>query len=271
MRGGYEPRSYWEETLAADFDESGAAYSNLPRSFNRVLYRAVRSSTAAFLRKHALRPRSVLDVGFGTGIWLDFWRSRGVERLAGVDLTDVAVEQARTRYPDVEVARVDIGSEAIPFGPFDLVSAMNVLLHVVDPAAFTHALRGIRAAVRSGGWLLAMEPVAVRATRLQPGPSSAIRTLDEWREQLDAAGFDIVALRPATCLLSNPVDAASQRRLAAMSRLWFGVSRFVGRSEWRGAVAAAALYPVDRACTRLARVGPSGKLLLARARPDGRH
>ena len=267
MTGDYEPRRYWEETLTTDFDESGAAHPNLAQSFNRSLYRSVRASTDAILRANALAPQEVLDVGFGTGIWLDFWRARQVRRLMGVDLTEIAVSRARLRYPDVEVAQVDIGSESIPFAAVELVSAMNVLLHVVDPAAFTRALRTLRAALRDGGWLLAMEPVAVRPAHLRPGPSAAVRTLEEWRTELGAAGFQLVDLRPATCVLANPVDARSQRQLDALNALWFGVVRLVGRSERRGAVVGGALYAVDRICTRLARVGPSAKLLLARARP----
>ena len=265
MTNGYEPRPYWEDTLAAGFDESGAAHPNLPLSFNRFLYRSVRASTDAILRANRVDPHEVLDVGVGTGIWLDFWRARRVKRLAGVDLTEIAISRARLRYPDVELEQVDVGSGSIPFAPVDLVSAMNVLLHVVDPDAFTRALRTLRAAVRDGGWLLAMEPVAVRAARLQPGASAAVRTLDEWRAELGAAGFELVDLRPATCVLANPVDARTQWQLDALNALWFGVGRIVGPSERRGALVGSALYAVDHVCKRVARVGPSGKLLLARA------
>ena len=266
MRDEYEPRQYWERTLAEQPDERGAAHPQLPRSFNRVLYKSVRASTDGLLRAHGLRPSSVLDVGFGTGIWLDYWRARGVPRVAGVDITDVAVERARDRYPGGELARVDIASEPVPFAPFELVSAMNVLLHIVDAAGFTGALRAIRDALVDGGWLLALEPVAVRDVRLETGSTAGIRTLAEWRASLDAADFELVDLRAATCLLGNPVDASTQRRLDALLRTWFVVGRLAGGSEARGAGVAGALYPLDRVCVRLARAGPSGKLLLARAR-----
>lgn len=270
MTNEYEPRPYWEDTLAAGFDESGVAHPTLPLSFNRFLYRSCRASTAAILGANGVDPQEVLDVGVGTGIWLDFWSARDVRRLAGVDLTEIAVTRARARYPEVELAQVDIGSESIPFAPFDLVSAMNVLLHVVDPDAFSRALTTLRAALREGGWLLAMEPVAVGDVRLQPGASAAVRTLEEWQTELHAADFELVDLRPATCLLSNPVDARSQRRLDALNRLWFGAGRVVGRGERRGAVVGGALYAIDLVCIRLAQVGPSAKLLLARAGRNGR-
>jgi SAM-dependent methyltransferase len=270
VTGEYEPRRYWEDTLAAGFDESGVAHPTLPLSFNRMLYRSLRASTASILRANRVDPQEVLDVGVGTGIWLDFWSERHVRRLAGVDLTEIAVNRARARYPEVELAQVDIGSESIPFTPFDLISAMNVLLHVVDPEAFTRSLRTLRVALREGGWLLAMEPVAVGGVRLKPGASAAVRTLDEWHTELRAADFEVVDLRPATCVLSNPVDARSQGRLNALNRLWFGAGRVVGRGERRGAVVGGALYVVDRICTRLAHAGPSSKLILARAGRNGR-
>ncbi|GAA2156546.1 methyltransferase domain-containing protein [Kitasatospora kazusensis] len=53
--------------------------------------------------------------------------------------------------PLVETARHDVAADAPPAGPFDLVHARLVLVHVADRAA---ALRNLVASLRPGGWLL---------------------------------------------------------------------------------------------------------------------
>ena len=118
MSGAYEPRTYWESTLGDSLSLRGAAHPNLAESFNRALYGSLRHSVTRSLRNHRQLDRlaelDVLDVGFGTGVWLDFWLAAGARSVVGVDLTDVAVEHARRRFPGVEIVRADV-ADALPF------------------------------------------------------------------------------------------------------------------------------------------------------------
>ena len=66
--------------------------------------------------------------------------------------TDIDVSWAAEATDTVvEVRRHDVASDPVPDGPFDLVHARLVLVHVPDRAA---ALANMVAALRPGGWLL---------------------------------------------------------------------------------------------------------------------
>jgi SAM-dependent methyltransferase len=94
----------------------------------------------------ASRPRSaLLDIGCGYGHLLR--RFRGRYRLAGVDLSLHAGEEAHVRTPGALVVQGDV-ERGLPFGPvFDVVLAINVVEHLQDPQA---GVAGIASVLRPG-------------------------------------------------------------------------------------------------------------------------
>src|SRR5262245_1706679 len=79
------------------------------------------------------RPARVLDVGAGTGFYVDRWLARKAS-VTGVDLTEVSVRNLRERFPAARFIQADIGAPLGPpladeIGTFDVVSAFDVLFH----------------------------------------------------------------------------------------------------------------------------------------------
>lgn len=264
----YEPREYWSQLLESHYSVRGTAYAHLPRRLNHYLYRTQRDSVRRLLRDRRLRPTRVLDIGFGTGEWLRFWMKQGVRELVGLDLTRHAVEEGLKRFPGVELLQADISADgAIPQG-FDVVSAMSVLLHVTEEERFEQALRNIRTALLPEGRLIVIDPIVVHHRWGPPfddRANSRARSLDQWREALGRAGFELEILRPATSVLANPADTRFELSYRALELYWSTLGRIVDNSEVRGALVGAPLSALDRVLTRLLPNGPSTKLLLARA------
>src|SRR4051794_5254950 len=104
--------------------------------------------------------RHLIAVGLGPGwrVWevgaggpsVPAWLADQVGTTGRVLATDID-----TRWldgtPGVEVRRHDVGAEPPPHGPFDLVHARLLLVHVPDRDT---ALVRMGAAVRPGGWLV---------------------------------------------------------------------------------------------------------------------
>ncbi|QWB21373.1 MULTISPECIES: methyltransferase [Streptomyces] len=91
------------------------------------------------------------EVGAG-GPSVAAWLSERVGPRGRVLATDIDVSWARAAATGgVEVLRHDVGRDAPPAGPFDLVHARLVLVHVAERDA---ALRGMVQALRPGGWLV---------------------------------------------------------------------------------------------------------------------
>jgi SAM-dependent methyltransferase len=267
---GYEAAEYWERLLSADFTIAGVSHPYLPQSYNRFLYRAMERSLRRALRHAPLAPAlescRVLDVGSGVGLWLEFWRRCGVARLAAVDLTETSVQRLAVQYPDVSVTQADIASDDLSrLGSFDVISTVNVLLHLTDDDAFAAALENLASALAPGGVLLVIDPVIVtRSWRPTPDhlANSKARALDEWREAIAGAGLRLLYRFPVTVLLDSPVDTRSSRSFRLRARFWDTLCRGLCERETRGAIAGAVLYAVDTVLVRLSRTGPSLKCLV---------
>ncbi len=105
-------------------------------------------------RLASLGGKRVLDVGCGGGILAEAMAQRG-GRVLGIDLATKPLRVAQLHALDsgVAVEYREIGAEALATeapGAFDVVTCMEMLEHVPDPAS---SVRACSALVRPGGWL----------------------------------------------------------------------------------------------------------------------
>lgn len=262
----YVAEEYWERLLSEQYSAAGVGYANLALAINLAMYGSLRTAVGRVLGDAP--PGRVLDVGSGTGIWVDFWRERGATDIAGFDLTEAAVRNLRARFPDLRFERADVAGDALPFaGPFDTVSAMSVLLHVTDDDRYARAIGNLAGVVAPGGRLVMIEPLIAHrwwGPPLGPEASSRARPLAGVRELLAANGLGVEHVGPATILLSNPIDTRTRIGWRALSFYWDQLSARVGRDERRAAPFARAVGALDRALLRVVPSGPSAKVVVAR-------
>jgi SAM-dependent methyltransferase len=130
-------------------DESAQRFAALAELFD--------PSTFRHLEALGVRPGwNVWEVGAG-GPTVPRWLAHRVGPTGRVLVTDID-----TRWLDglagvsgVQVRRHDVGADDAPAGPFDLVHARLLLVHV---PARDRALAAMTATLRPGGWLLIEEP-----------------------------------------------------------------------------------------------------------------
>ncbi len=258
----YDPRRYWGDLHREDTLRS-VAHPGLPEEFNAWLYRIGDRNLDAFLRRHGVgTPATVFDAGAGNGYWVAYWTRRGARVVDGCDLVPDAVGRLNQRF-DGAFHVADLSDSGAITRRYDLVSAMNVLLHITDDAAFGLAAQNIARAVAPGGHLLVAD-AALRHRRLHPiapGASSVARPVAEFRSAIEPAGLEFVAEGATTVVGANPIDARSGIELALWHRVWDLASRVAGRG--RGGAAGRVLAAIDRPLM-LTGLAPSGKFLLWR-------
>lgn len=140
----------------------------------------------------------LLDVGCAMGFLLEVAEQAGFEGW-GLDLNPEAVRVSRRRFGD-RVAQGELDASAFPGVAFDVVTLIDVLEHVPDPAAL---LAGVHGRLVPGGVLAALLPNAASFTRRLFGrrwPHYAPEHLFFWtpgalRRQLAAAGFQVREIR----------------------------------------------------------------------------
>jgi SAM-dependent methyltransferase len=270
----YEPRTYWEDLLAREYNLRGVSYPELPESFNARFYRVSKAAARRALRRAGFAasqpPERVLDVGAGTGAWIDFWSRLGAREIVGVDLTETAVTRLSAHYPQHRFVRADISGADLPVDPpFDAASVMSVLLHIPDERGFERAVSNVASVLRPGGVAVVMDPIVVHRWWGMPftdASNSRVRSLDEWRRVFDAAELDIVALEPVTWLFANPIDTRHRATFRLLSAYWRAMSRLVSSRERTGTAVLTAVAALDAALVRLGNAGPSTKCLVGRRR-----
>ena len=283
----FDNRQYWESRLRGHFSLAGVGYLRLGRRYNAWMYRVRGGVFDRVVRESGIgrqpgignresgivgtdsrfpNPDSridVLDVGAGTGFYVDRWQRLGA-RVTGLDLTEVAVAELARRFPGCRFIRADIGGprEALPLAPdgFDVVSAFDVLFHLVDDAQYARAFENIAALLRPGGWFLWSENFLRHAAERVAHQVS--RPLAESARRVEAAGFEIVRRVPMFVLMNYPADTRS--RLARWA--WTAMVAPAMVAEPVGWLLGAALYPVEQALVRVLRESPSTELMVCRKR-----
>ena len=258
-------KEYWDRRLERHWGLEGVGSLAYGRHYNRWLYRVRRrvfADVCASLDVDWLSAR-VLDVGCGTGFYLDLWRERGVAALSGLDFSPVAIERLGRNHPGIELLEADIGAGKPPFPAscFEIVSAFDVLFHIVDDERYRNALRNAHAMLASGGLLLYSDNF-IRSGARQHEDYWKSRSLGQIEIELDRAGFDIVERRPVFVLMGSPVDSESR----VWRGLWDLAMRAVARSEAIGFAAGAVLYPWELALGRALAEGPSTEIAICRKR-----
>lgn len=268
----YDNHRYWNQRLERDFSLAGVGHAGVGLSFNRWAYRVRKNVLLRVLLRNRidLTTASILELGFGTGFYLDVWHGSCVKHVTGFDITDVAVKAARERFPaEWSFEQADIGAP-LPLqnqaGSFDLVTAFDVLFHLVEDKNWNGALDNIAAALKPGGHTVIFDKYQAVENAIS---HVRRRTLETYRQALEARGLEVLEIQPIFFLMNSPTDLSGVSKFAFKSswsliKMPYKLGKHIGIGEWLGGAMGAGLYLPELLLTRMFSHGPSTKLLLAR-------
>jgi SAM-dependent methyltransferase len=266
LSNSFDAKQYWEARLGAAPSLRDVGYSSLGSRYNAWLYR---------LRKAVLRRQvtalkldvshaNVLDIGSGTGFYINLWNELGAASVSGSDLTNAAATHLRQCFPGNNIYELDIGGTlpAGVAGPFDIVSAFDVLFHIVDDVNFTRALRNVAELLRPNGIFCFTDLFLHHGT--ERSSHFVSRSLPEIQNAVIAAGLQIIDRRPIFMVMNQPLDT---RR--SLLRLGWRAAMLPARySETVGALWGALLYPVDLFLTAVCAESPTTEIMFCRKVPQ---
>jgi SAM-dependent methyltransferase len=227
-------------------------HSSLSEEFNKLKYA---SESGTFLDLlHGLKPKlreraklSALDVGAGTGYWTGLFSNWCREEnlnaeMSVLDLSPDALKSIQASYPWVEVIQQDLGSVDVSLlsNAFDLVMAFYCLHHLVRIGPFLNALTFSAKSVRSGGFLMIMDPILTR-------PFTYLDTLDFASfegngiprhlylldDVLSKEGLRRVTLRPVVSfVLNGNIEGDSRGAFLICNSIWKMMQICYRRSAW---------------------------------------
>jgi len=261
----YDARAFWEARLSRHFDLRGAGLRKRGKRFNWWMYRARVDTLRLALARHRIevKDKSVLDVGCGTGFYIAFWASMGPKHIKGVDIAANSIRVLPKRFPQYSFERMDISrSVSRPGEPFDIVTAFDVLYHIVEPCGFDVALTNLRASVCDDGYIMISDVFG--AGEMRSFPHCVFRSYSMYAKSLQDLGIAIRGLYPQFIFLNLPLDVRPTWLRLLLTGLWSAMT-YATVIEPIGDVLGAGLYHLDRLLLpRLSR-GLSTKLMVCQA------
>jgi SAM-dependent methyltransferase len=160
----------------------------------------------------------VLDVGCGTGFWLEALYAWGVDRrrLCGVDIRPERVEAVAARVPGVSVSQAD--ARALPFedSSFVVVLLFTVLSSLASATDVHRALGEARRVLDPSGVLLVYEPRWRRPLRRR---ARGISDTELERSGISPRRERVLTLVPPLARRLGPATDALYPRLARIRAL----------------------------------------------------
>lgn len=191
-------KDFWDERLERETNLVGTGHRAFNLEYNRELYRMQRDTLDQLLSDNEIEMagRRVLDIGSGTGFYVDYYRQNNAAHVTGLDITPTSVAHLQKTFPEEEFHCVDIGAvDTLPFaGPFDWVSVVSVIYHIVDPRAFEQAMTNICGAIAPGGYLLISDMFRT-PRQLTPG-HVRFRSDDVYQPIFDRFDMEVVDTLP---------------------------------------------------------------------------
>lgn len=264
----FDARTYWETRLKNNYGPRGVGYYRLGKYYNQWLYKIRRHVFNRKLKQLNIDAANmnILDIGSGTGFYIDRWQELGAKNLSGSDLTSVAVNELSSKYSNIPIFQLDIGDQISIFNgqTFDVVSGFDVLFHIIDDSKYEQAIKNISSLLKPGGLFIFSEYFVHQDTirdndRVKHQTS---RSLVQIEKLLRDNGLEILDRSPMLYLMNTPIDTKS--RIIKLS--WLSMSVIISLNEYIGYLIGALLYPIEQGLVDHLKESPSVEIMVCRKR-----
>lgn len=191
VQSRFQPQRYWESRHKR-FSKSlqSVGHLQLSHSDNAKQYELKRGYIAELMNNYFPSPKGLklLNGGCGIGFFTRSFVDMGFE-VTAVDLSDAAIKKARLVAPKAHFVVSPLSTLQLNEG-FDVVTAIDVLLHIVDDQMWRAALTSLVSHLHSNGKLLILDQM-IAASADHP-PHVKTRSLAEYKAMFVNLGLHIV-------------------------------------------------------------------------------
>lgn len=258
------PDNYWEDRLHKISGLEGVGFKKLGQSFNNWAYKVRKRVFTSELKKTGLdlSDRKVLDIGSGTGFYIQLWKELGVKNITGVDITPTSVENLKNTFPKDTFFQSDIGdinfNSENRFSQYDLISAMDVLFHIVDDQRFEQSIKNISSILKKDGYFVYSDNFLRSETKR--GESQVSRSKDYLMKIFKENGFETIVFKPFMYLTNSPIDSGNP----ILKAHWFLLENFLYVMPFMGNIIGPLMFPLEMLLVNTAKESPTTEFVIFR-------
>jgi SAM-dependent methyltransferase len=203
-----DQQAYWKSRVAGQIDLGVVGLRSLGREYNEYIYRRRLEVITAVIRdsKKPISKLRVLDIGCGSGFYVEFWRNLGVGDLVGLDVSADSVALMTARYPDFTFHAMD-ATDSAAFegieGKFDIITIFDVMYHIIDDDSALRLLLNVSGRLSDGGAILLFDHIGRRDYSFVG--HVRFRGRETYRSWLNVAGLSLTRRVPLFVFLIPPV------------------------------------------------------------------
>ena len=260
----FNPDSYWDDRLDKIKGLEGVGFKKLGPSFNKWAYKVRKQVFLKQVRalNADIKNANVLDIGSGTGFYIQIWRELQAKKITGVDITPTSVSNLKQTFPDNHFFLSDIGDVSFnkdkPYSSYDLVSAMDVLFHIVDDKRFEQSVANIASITSKGGYFIYSDFYLHRDTIR--GESQVSRSKPYLMKVFENNGFELVTLKPFMYYTNKPVDTKNP----LIKAFWFLLENGLYVLPFMGHVMGPLMYPFEMLAVNNRKESPTTEFTIFR-------
>ncbi|MCD6232859.1 class I SAM-dependent methyltransferase [bacterium] len=267
MKKVYNPKGYWSKRLEENFSLSGVGFTSFGRNYNKWLYRMRKKVLERVVSRYKIDFPNIrtLDIGCGTGFYVDIWRQKGVRYLTGIDITAISIKELNVKYPNFDFHEADITSPTLIQDlnlrekSFDLITAFDVLFHIVDDNKFEEAIKNISKLCSQDGLIFITDIFPHKRPYIIFHQKS--RLLKDYIQILSKNSIEIIDRVPIHYLLSAPLDISSKLlQDVFLNYYWSGIGLIERKTKLIGPI----FFILDSILTRLFKESPSTEMIICK-------
>lgn len=256
-------KDYWESRLTNQFDLQGVGYLSLGKCYNKWLYKIRKSVFVRLIRKLQLDidKKRILDIGSGTGFYIQCWEDFGIKDISGIDITFCVVKNLSRIYPNYKFHQLDISADdltPLKYNNYDALSAFDVLFHIIDDNEYRNAIKNIYFLLKPNGIFIFSENF-VHEEKIS-APHQVSRTLSTIKTMLINEGFEIIDRSPMFFWMNEPVDT----NIKLLKLIWRINVYIISRIDSLGCLIGSLLYPIDMLLINIMKESPTTEIMICR-------
>jgi SAM-dependent methyltransferase len=154
----YHDQEWWDKVFYSNgISDRQTISSNKSLLSTNYHYRSVEMLILRHLynNKISIDQSVILDIGSGSGHWIDFFDSLGAVKAIGMDVSHSSVQYLKDKYINSNNVIIHYGKAVdIIYNQdesFDVVNAVGVMFHIIDDSEWINTIQAVRKVLSQNG------------------------------------------------------------------------------------------------------------------------